>query len=141
MNIVIAFWLNAVPKGFVPIGSLIPKNVCWVRSACGPPSAPARFRAPATLSRSWATTRFIWKSTIDARCASVSGFTPCACPVVALFAWVSMLMRTGASAWKAWMPLPSTSCWFAGTGLTVASRPSHITALMKRVFADSNGRR
>jgi hypothetical protein len=39
------------------------------------------------------------------------------------------------------MPLLSTSRGFAGHRMTVASRPSHITALMKRVFADSSGRR
>ena len=50
-------------------------------------------------------------------------------------------MRTGASACDAWMPLSSTSRGFAGTAGTVASRPSHMTAAMKRVFADSSGRR
>ncbi len=140
-NIVIALGLNAVPNGLPPCESLMPKNVCCVRSACGPPVAPARFSAPTTLSLSCATTRFIWKSTIAARWAAVRSTAPCACPRVASFACVSMLVRTGASAWNAWMPLPSTSFGLAGTGLTVASRPSHMTAAMKRVFADSSGRR
>ena len=140
-NIVIALGLNAVPNGLPPCESLMPKKLFNVRSACGPPVAPAWFSAPATLSRSCATTRFIWKSTIEARSASVRSRAPWAWPRVALFACVSMLMRTGASACDAWMPLPSTSRGFAGTAGTVASRPSHMTAAMKRVFADSSGRR
>ena len=71
LNTFIAFGLNAVPNGLPPCESLMPKNVCCVRSGWGPPVAPARFSAPATLSRSWATTRFIWKSMIDARTAAV----------------------------------------------------------------------